>query len=231
MSSSRLPGKVLMKINGITSLECLLNQVTRSKKLNKIVIATSTNLEDDPIYNFAKTHDYDVFRGSLHNVLDRYYQCAKKFHIQNIVRITADDPLIDPEMLDMVIDEFLKNKSDYLSNCQVRTFPYGTEVEVFSFNALEKTWREAKLPDEKEHVTQYIQDHPEIFTSKCIESKNDLSNFRWTVDEKEDFEFVRNIYAQIKKRPILMSDILTLIRKNPSLLDINKKTVKKYQGK
>ena len=135
MGSTRLPGKVMMKVDKTnTILSHVINQLKNSKKIDRIIIATTDLQEDYIIVNHAKILKTDLFRGNAVDVLDRYYQCAKKFSSEIIVRITADNPLIDPNIVDNVINQFLKNSLDYITNANPRTYPYGTEVEVFSFH-------------------------------------------------------------------------------------------------
>ena len=224
MGSTRLPGKVLKKLNGITVLESLLNQLNYSKLLNDKIIATTSNSEDDVIVNFCKSKEIKYFRGSQDDVLDRYYNCAKKFSINTIIRITSDCPLMDPQVVDDVIDFYLKNSYDYVNNFYKRTYPYGNDVEIFSLKVLEKVWEKATKPSEREHVTPYIYNNPDEFSLGWIENKENLSEFHWTIDRKEDLIFVQNIFKKISKRPILMKDIIDVIKDDPSLLEINKNT-------
>ena len=224
MGSTRLPGKVLKKLNGITVLESLLNQLNYSKLLNDKIIATTSNLEDDVIVNFCKSKEIKCFRGSQDDVLDRYYNCAKKFSINTILRITSDCPLMDPQVVDNVIDFYLKNSYDYVNNFHKRTYPYGNDVEIFSLKVLEKVWEKATKPSEREHVTPYIYNNPDEFSIGWIENKENLSEFHWTIDRKEDLIFVQNIFKKISKRPMFMKDIIDVIKDDPSLLEINKNT-------
>lgn len=224
MGSSRLPGKVLMKLNGISVLQCLINQLEFAKLIDEKIIATSINIEDDVIYEFTKSIGIDSFRGSYLDVLDRYYQCAKHFSIQHIVRITADCPLIDPQIIDQTIEFYKKNNFDYVNNFQEKTFPSGTEVEVFSFSTLEKVWKNAKKSSEREHVTSYIYTNPEQFSIGFIKHDEDLSHLHWTVDRTEDLDFVKILYNKISNRPILLVDILKIIKEDPLILEINKNT-------
>ena len=226
MGSTRLPGKVLMQLNGQTTLSSLLKQLKYSKLLNRKIIATTINPEDDIIKNFTQSNNVELFRGSSDDVLDRYYQCAKYFSLQHIVRITADNPLLDPEILDDVIALYKKGHFDYVNNFTKRTFPYGTEVEIFSFHVLEKVWKNAKTLYDREHVTSYIYNNPNEFTSKCIEYNVDYSYLHWTVDRIEDLKLVQIILSKIKKRPILMNDIIELFSKEPNLIKINANTSK-----
>ena len=226
MGSTRLPGKVMMKVDKTnTILFYTVNQLKNSKKIDRIIIATTNLQEDDIIANHAKIMKVDLFRGDALDVLDRYYQCAKKFSSRVIVRITADNPLIDPNIVDNVVEQFVKHSFDYISNASPRTFPYGTEVEVFSFQALEKAWNNAKKPSEREHVTLYFYNNKNKFKISSIKYSENISHLRWTVDRKNDLKFVRKIVSEIKKRPILMTDIIKLISKDPKIISINKTNI------
>jgi spore coat polysaccharide biosynthesis protein SpsF len=226
MGSSRLPGKTLLKIDDKnTVLDFIINQLSSSKLLDKIIIAT-TNLEsDNVIENFVKNMNVNIFRGKSNNVLDRYFQCAKHFSIDIIVRITADNPLIDPTMVDDMIKKFTTNSYDYLTNAHVRTFPYGTEVEIFTFEALEKAWENATKPSESEHVTPFFYNNSQLFKNYNVENYKNISNLRWTIDRENDFLLVKSIISKIKQRPILMNNILDLFSKKPELFKINKNSI------
>ena len=221
--STRLPGKVIQKIDNVsTVLDYVINQVKFSKRIEKIIVATTNLTEDDVICEYLASYKIEFFRGSSEDVLDRYYQCAKRFSIDNIVRITADNPLIDPNIIDSIIDEYKNNKCDYVSNTLHRTFPYGTEVEVFSFKSLEKAWNNAKKPSEREHVTPFIYDPKNEFTLINTEYQEDLSHLRYTVDKIEDLKLVKEIIKNISARPILIQDVITLYKKRPEIFEINK---------
>ena len=164
MGSSRLPGKVLMKLDEKhTVLDYVIEQLSFSKLIDKKIIATTELEQDNVIEQTSKNLGLEFFRGSSEDVLDRYYQCAKENSFTTIVRITSDNPLMDPEIVDQVIKKFVTNDFDYVTNAFPRTFPSGTELEIFSFDALEKAWKNAIKPSEKEHVTPFIKNHPEIF--------------------------------------------------------------------
>lgn len=223
MDSSRFPGKVMMKVDEDKPvINYVLNQLKNSKLLEKIVIATTVLPEDDQIYNYVTSIGFDCYRGNAKDVLDRYYHCAKKFSMSTIVRITCDNPLIDPTLVDDVVEKFNSNSYDYVANCIKRTFPYGTEVEVFSFKALEEAWKKSKKPFEREHVTVYLRNKSNAFKIFNIVYHKDISHLRWTIDRKPDLEFVQQLVKKIKKRPILMIDILETLKKEPHLSDINK---------
>jgi len=227
MGSSRLPGKTLMKLDETkTTLDFVINQLSFSKLIDRIVIATTSLEKDDAIEEKASSLGIDCFRGSEMDVLDRYYKCAKKFQMKTIVRITADCPIIDPIIVDRVIEQFQNNDYDYVTNTIYRTYPIGTDTEIFSFKSLERCWNEAKQPSEREHVTPFMRNKNSDFKIKNVENDEDMSNLRWTLDFKEDLILIREIVSKIKNRPILMSDILDLFTKEPELISINKHLTK-----
>ena len=219
--SARLPKKVIQKIdNNLTVLDYVIDQVKYSQKIEKIIVATTNLIEDDLICKYANLQKIECFRGSSEDVLDRFYQCAKKYSAKTIVRITADNPLIDPNIIDKVINEY--NKCDFITNTLERTFPYGTEVEVFSFVSLEKAWENAKKPSEREHVTPFIRNPKNKFVLKNIKNQKNISNFRYTVDKLEDLQLVKEIIKNISTRPIFLQDIIKLNKDKPDIFEINK---------
>ena len=219
--SARLPKKVIQKIdNNLTVLDYVIDQVKYSQKIEKIIVATTNLIEDDLICKYANLQKIECFRGSSEDVLDRFYQCAKKYSAKTIVRITADNPLIDPNIIDKVINEY--NKCDFITNTLERTFPYGTEVEVFSFVSLEKAWENAKKPSEREHVTPFIRNPKNKFVLKNIKNQKNISNFRYTVDKLEDLQLVKEIIKNISTRPIFLQDIIKLNKDKPEIFEINK---------
>jgi spore coat polysaccharide biosynthesis protein SpsF len=224
MSSSRLPGKVLKNIeNNVTVLKSVLNQLKFSQHIEKIVVATSTNHEDDEIEDFVKSFDIDLFRGSLNDLLDRHYQCSKEFDFSSIVRIPSDKPLIDPQIVDQVIQQFNLNHYDYASNFPFPLrFNIGSEVELFSFEALELAWKESKKPSEREHIFNYFHNNLNKFRILYVPNLENFSEFRFTVDRIEDLNLVRSIVSKIDKRPILIKDIIDLFEQEPTLKEFNK---------
>ena len=219
--SARLPKKVIQKIdNNLTVLDYVIDQVKYSQKIEKIIVATTDLIEDDLICKYANLQKIECFRGSSEDVLDRFYQCAKKYSAKTIVRITADNPLIDPNIIDKIINEY--NKCDFITNTLERTFPYGTEVEVFSFVSLEKAWENAKKPSEREHVTPFIRNPKNKFVLKNIKNQKNISNFRYTVDKLEDLQLVKEIIKNISTRPIFLQDIIKLNKDKPEIFEINK---------
>ena len=231
MGSTRLLGKILKDIAGKPMLAHVIERLKNAKLVDEIVIATTRQEEDRTILKFADKSRVKSFAGSGEDVLDRYYQAAKKYQADVVVRITSDCPLIDPDVVDQVIVFYLKNKSTvgYVSNSLKRSYPRGLDTEVFPFEVLKRAWQEANKPYQREHVTPYIYQHPEIFHLANVENNEDLSYMRWTVDEERDLEFVREVYKRLYKEGeiFLMEDILTLLRKEPQLMQINKNVKQK----
>jgi spore coat polysaccharide biosynthesis protein SpsF len=218
--STRLPRKSVADILGKPMLWHIIRRLKQCKNVEKIIVATTTSEADKKIVEIARQENVDSFAGSENDVLDRFYQAAKKFGLDIIIRITGDCPLIEPEIIDKMIEIFLQKKPDYLSNILKRTFPDGLDVEIFTFNTLERAWKEAKKPYEREHVTPHIHEHPEKFKLMNYEGERDLSGMRWCVDYKEDLEFIRKIYELLYKEGKIfhMKDVLSLLEKHPELL-------------
>jgi len=228
MGSSRLFGKVMKKICGKPMLILMLERLSHAKLLDDIVVATSTENCDNVIANLAETNGYSVFRGSELDCLDRHYQAGKKFGAKYVSKITPDCPLIDPQIVDMVLGYFLKNveKFDYVSNVHPYTFPNGLDVEVFHLSALEKAWKDAKKPNEREHTTPFMWSNPSLFRIGNVtmpDGRNLFMRERWTVDFEEDFEFVKKIYENLYKggRIFLMEEILKFLEKRRDIWNIN----------
>lgn len=221
MGSSRLLGKVMLDIAGKPMLFHVVNRVRRSKMIHLVTVATSTHIMDDPIAVFCETFGIPCFRGSENDVLDRFYQAAKHFQADVIVRLTSDCPLHDPEVIDSVVKLLLEGDADFVSGGMKTTFPDGLDAAAFPMSVLERTWGEAKLNSDREHVTSYIHHHPEMFRMKTLLCNEDLSYLRWTVDEPQDLEYVRAIYAHLGDAPFGMKDILDLLKRHPELNDIN----------
>jgi len=221
MGSSRLPGKTMADILGKPILWHLINRLRYSQLLDKIVIATTDNTKDETILELARKSGIDSYAGSEDDVLDRYYQAAKKYNAEVVVRITADCPLIDAHVVDKVINRFLEGDYDYATNILIRTYPDGLDVEVMSFSALEKAWREDRNPAWREHVTPYIMRHPEKFKIHNITNEKDYSYMRWTVDTIEDLTFVRKIYDHFQNDNFNWQEVLHLLEMHPEWLKIN----------
>lgn len=219
MTSTRLPGKVLAPVLGEPMIGRQLERLSRSRRLNRIMVATSTDASDDPLANYCEGLGYSVFRGSLSDVLDRY--CGAMAQVSEadvIVRLTADCPLADWTVIDATIDRLHETGSDYASNTPaVRTYPHGLDVEVMRRAALEQAGREARDPYEREHVTPYIHRRPETFRIASLSRAPSLAHLRWTVDFPEDLEFVREVYARLYPRnPAFTSDDIVALEPNSS---------------
>lgn len=225
MGSTRLPGKVLKKINNQPMLKYMLDRVSESKLIDKIIIATSELSNDDSIEKFCKENGFEVFRGSENDVLSRYYDCANKYGANTVVRLTSDCPLADPQIIDNVIRLFQNSDVDYCVNTvpvETNTFPDGTDVEVFSMNVLEKAYNEIKDPHFREHVTfQFWQSNEYSF--KQYIGKNDYSKYRITVDYPEDFEVVSYIFAELKRKNTFgtLDEIISIIDSNKEIKEKN----------
>lgn len=194
-----------------------------AKLLDKIVLATTMRAIDTPLVDLVQAQGISVYRGECDDVLDRYFKAATQYHAQVIVRITGDCPLIDPHVIDTVVQVFLQHHYEYVTNTLQPTYPDGLDVEVFSYETLTKAWKEAALASEREHVTAYIRNHPEKFTQYDVKNPVDLSKLRWTVDHQEDLEFVREIFKRLytKEKIFYMEDILTLLEEHPELQELN----------
>ena len=229
MGSTRLPGKMMKLIIGKPLIWHVINRATKAKFVDKVVLATTSNENNKVLIKKAEECGIESFIGSESDVLDRFYQCAKKFNARNIVRLTGDCPLIDPDIMDDVVTLFKQNKLDYASNVLPPTYPDGLDVEVFSFTALEKTWKEAKLKSEREHVTPYIWKNQKIFKRMTLKNKENLSDIRLTIDEKEDLVVVNNILKEINSDDYELNDIIKVIKEKPYLLKTNK-NIKRNEG-
>jgi spore coat polysaccharide biosynthesis protein SpsF len=222
MGSSRLPGKVLMDLGGETVLARVVQRVRRAALVQQIIVATSVSEKDDAVVSECERIDVQCFRGSEHDVLDRYYKCAEACVADVVVRITADCPLIDPDLVDITIQAFLNNRCDYASNALVPTYPRGLDVEVFTMTALARTSCEARKAYEREHVTPYLYEHPELFRLVSLKAAADYSNYRWTLDTAEDLELLRAIYASFGNRDDFgWREVLKLMQREPQLAEIN----------
>ena len=200
--SSRLPGKVLKEVNGISLLQIHLDRLKKCSKVSEIIVATTVKDEDEVIYNKAIKWGYKASRGSELNVLDRFYKAVKDKHADWIVRVTSDCPLLDPQLVDDVITYAQNHDYDYVSNGLMEHFPDGQDVEVFKLSALKLAWENAKLKSELEHVTPYIRNNANgegdnLFSSINYACEHDFSDIRMTVDEQRDFDLIENLIQNL----------------------------------
>ena len=198
--------------------------VGNNETIKEIIIATTTKEEDLQIADLAKKLGIDVFHGSEDDLLDRYYQAARLFKMEHVVRICADCPLIDPDVIDAAILHYFESGADYSSNTVERSFPDGLDAEVFSFDALKHAWEGAKLLSEREHVTPYIWKNPDKFKVVGLKNEKDHSSKRWTLDRKEDFELIKTILESLypANPDFRMKDVLQFLQAHPMLEDINR---------
>lgn len=223
MSSTRLPGKVLMPMLDRPMLSLQLERVRRSAQINTLVVATSSDSSDDPIAEMCETEKTGCFRGSLHDVLDRYYQAALPYDPTHVVRLTGDCPLSDPDVIDRVIRYHIAESFHYTSNCHPPTFPNGLDVEVVSFPILRAAWQEAKEQYEREHVMPFIWQKPERFRIGNVVNSEDYSQMRWTVDHPEDYALVKEIFENLYpgNPKFGFREILAYVQSQPDLAHIN----------
>jgi spore coat polysaccharide biosynthesis protein SpsF len=218
-SSRRLPGKVLKPILGRPMLERQIERLRRSKRMDRLVVATSADPSDDAIAALCQSLAVDCFRGSLEDVLDRFYQAACRDAPRAVVRLTGDCPLADPIVIDRLIHLHAAAGYQYTSNTLTRSYPDGLDAEVVDFGCLESAWREARLPSEREHVTPFIYHHPERFRLGNLAGDADLSHLRWVVDEPEDLAFIAAIYEALypSSPAFTTADILALLERRPDI--------------
>ena len=221
--STRLPDKVLLDLEGKPVLEHVINRAQASNYITNVFVATTIKKADLKIVKLCAERQVNVFCGSEDDVLDRYYQVARLVRPKHVVRITADCPVIDPMIVDKVIELHIKENADYTSNTFGETYPDGQDVEVFTFEALKESWKNARLASEREHVAPYMRNHTEIFRHASLNYKENLSIKRWTIDNKEDYEFLKIVFKNLyHHNPLFgMNDILDFLGKNPEIERIN----------
>ena len=226
MGSSRLPGKVLKPLfQNQLALHLMLDRVKRAVYLDHIIVATSDLKADDAIQEACDIDGVQCFRGSESNVLERFYQAIQETipPVTHIMRLTADCPLHDPEIIDECIKYYQKHPCDYLSNTVPRTFPKGLDIEIMTRQALERAYQNAGSSYEKEHVTPYIKKHPNLFTLGNFQSKQDLSNHRWTLDYPEDYQMITRVYQVLyPDNPTFgWAEVIQLLKTHPEIYNIN----------
>ncbi len=221
--SSRLPNKVLEKIENKPMIWHVINRVKQIKSVQQIALITTNENSDKVLLKIAEDEGIIGFAGNTDDVLDRHFQCALNIDADPIIRITGDCPLIDPFLVEDILQFYLTHNFDYVSNTIIPTYPDGLDTEILSFSTLEKLHRNTKLYSEREHVTLAIPKNSQLFNFFNYKNKEDLSSFRWTVDRDVDLQFVREIYSRLAPRTIFsMDDVLKIILNEPHLLDINK---------
>jgi len=228
MGSTRLPGKVLADIGGQPLLQRLIGRVRATPNIDCVVVATTTEPTDDVLVDWCTAHEVPVYRGSTDDVLERFWQCAQQYPAEFIVRVTADDPLKDPEVISQALALCASSPEvDYASNTLQPTYPEGLDIEVVRFRTLERAAREATMPSEREHVMPYVWKHPERFVLRGFSMKPDLSKWRWTVDKPADLELVRRIFAHFADQPLVgYQAVIAWLNENPELVAMNAGTIR-----
>jgi len=234
MASSRLPGKVLVDIEGQAMLGRVVERARRARCLKQVVVATTTDSSDDAVASFCAKQGYQCFRGSPADVLDRFYQVACALQPDVIVRLTADCPVIDPDVIDEVVNRFLSDREcDFAANRLPppwhRTYPIGLDVEVCTFQALERAWKEADQLHQREHVMPYLYEQEGQFKVLVVDHEPDYGFYRWTVDTPEDLEVLRQVYRHFHGRDdFSWLEVLDLFVRNPELSDLNAQVQHKH---
>ncbi len=226
MASSRLPGKVMKEIAGFPMIYHVINRVSSAKRVNQILVATTTDVSDDYIAGYCKENSFYYFRGNSYDVLDRYYQAALKFKADVIVRITSDCPIIDPGIIDSMVLKFQESDYDFIANRLPppwkRTYPIGLDVEIVSFTALEKAWKEAETKFEREHVMPYLYDQYGRFQIHIVDHEPDYGEKRLTVDTPQDLDLIRKIFDYFSPRiDFSWLEVMELLKEYPELEKIN----------
>ena len=241
MNSSRLPGKILADIVGQPMLQRVFIRTSRSATVTEIIFATTIDASDDPVAEYCDFSGIPCMRGSQFDVLDRYYKTAKQAKADVVVRITADCPVIDPNLIDDVINTLLEDEYDFVCNRlpppYYRTYPIGLDVEACTFKVLEKAWKEAKEPQHREHAMPYLYEgvklvtdnrslqtglSPRGFNIALLHHTTDFGDYRWTVDTPEDLDFMRQVYSRFNGRDdFSWKEVLDLVHSDPQLMEIN----------
>jgi spore coat polysaccharide biosynthesis protein SpsF len=228
MGSSRLPGKILLDIKGFPMLARVVERVSRAETIDEVAVATTEDREDDVVAQFCQDRGYTCIRGKNHDVLDRYMKAARETNAEIIVRITADCPLMDPDVIDRTVETFLSAypEAQFGTNRGLnrieRTYPIGMDVEVMTFEALKLASHEAKEPYQREHVTPFLYETSGRFQKTSIDAGGEYGDQRWAVDTPEDLKFVREVYARFAGREDFhFEDVISLLESEPALLEIN----------
>lgn len=218
MGSTRLPGKVLMDLAGKPAIQRVFERSCRISGIDEVIIATTLAERDNVLVEFCRSKGFPVYRGSEDDVLDRYYQSAKQLSADAIVRITGDCPLIDPCEVDKVVETFRNGRFDYVSNTQPRMLPVGLDAGIGSFASFERSWQEAREKSEREHVTQYIRRHPDIFKIGSVAYDEDCSHHRWTLDDQDDYAFLSKVFDRLGERNLFghLNEVLMMLEETPS---------------
>ena len=219
MSSTRLPGKVMSQINGHPMIYWEISRISKAKLVNKIVVAISDQKSDDVLADYLDSIHQDYIRGSLDNVLSRYVKAEENYNPTAIIRLTADCPLVMPELIDQYLEIFYKNDFEYLSNTLELSYPDGLDIEIIAPGIFKKLLVSSLSKEEQEHVTLGIYSRKDKFRTYNVSNNANISEFRWTVDTSDDLAFVKSVYAHFESKEIdfTFKDVLRFVKKNPNL--------------
>jgi len=230
LSSTRLPGKVLKQICGRELLGHVIDRVSSAKSIDRIIVATTTNVKDDELCDWLENENVIYFRGSENNVLDRFVETSKLFHCKHIARITPDDAFKDPEIIDKIAHTYFSENLDFAYNNYPPTFPEGLDIEIFSAKALYTVKLNTVNPFDCEHLTQYLYRRSDKFLQKNVSNDTDFSSYRWTIDTEEDLRMIRKVYAALYNNGNIFSwkEVLNFLIANPEIADINSKVKRSH---
>lgn len=220
LSSTRLPRKVMLPLEGRLVLQHVISRLEKSKLVDQVVVATTRDDIDDELEVYCQENGIPCFRGDREDVLSRFYECAKECNATDVVRVTSDCPLVDPNIVDDVIRLFRSENADYGANSMEKTYPHGLDVEVLTFRALSHSHFKAKEPFEREHVTQYVRHRPEEYKLVNLSSEEELHDIRVTLDEEEDFQLIK-LVMRLKGDDVDFDGIKSVFKEFPLLKDIN----------
>ena len=225
MSSSRFPGKVMLKVDRKTILQHMIDRMSSAKKLDNIIVATSLNPKDNIIYEHCQRNNIECYRGNENDLIDRYYTISKKINCDIIAKFGADCPLIDPKVIDYVITTYLDNDFDFVSNYgpPPKTYPEGMTLDVYSANILYEAFHDAKKPSEREHISPFFWNNPKRYRLHRVDYHTDISKYRFSLDYSEDFELIKIIFKKLYNENIIftLEEIIQFLEKNPNIKKIN----------
>tara|TARA_S200000501_G_C20830532_1_gene747007 strand:- start:1049 stop:1804 length:756 start_codon:yes stop_codon:yes gene_type:complete len=232
--SKRFPSKILHKIDHRSVIEFMIDSILTKFQKKNILIATTTNKKDDRLIKLLKIKQINYFRGSEKNVLHRYIGCCKKFKVKNVIHVTADCPLVDVGLIKRMLKVFIKKKLDYLSNTyppKKSRFPDGTDIQIYKYTSLKKLSKLAKKAEDKEHVTNFFWKNPKIFKTMVLRNKNNLSQYKYSLDYKSELTLIKEILKKLKlkKYKPIYQNVAKIIDSNKVINDISKKNLKKFK--
>ena len=221
LGSNRLPGKVLLPLQGKPVMQHVFERILYCQRIDRVIVATTDLEQDDPIVELFNSLDVQIFRGSSEDPTDRYYRAAQHFRVKHLVRIMADCPLVDPKIVDKVIDLYFNGDHDFC--CLAGEFPTGLDTTVYSFKALKKVWQETTRKSDREHISPYIMDNPDLFSIGRYKGIRGLYNHRWVMDHPQDYEFVTAVYKGVycSDNPFNWRDVVKFLNTRPDVLKLN----------